>query len=971
MGTVFDDENGDSTQDHGELGIEGVTVSVGEVDLVTNNYGIFTIPINESDTYPIIEIDPDGYHSTTPNEVFVTVSVPKNTYIVNFGDSLNVAESSFFGAVFHDLNADTAHNPNEPYLEGVTVQMTRDGNLPVTFETNEWGQYTFLIDEAGVYAITETDPSGFVSTTAIPGTADVELINNNTFRLTVDETLIGVDFGNNLFGDVRLSDVVTISGIVWNDNGTGEGGLGDGTMDSEEPGLEGAVVSLSSGMSQITGVDGTFLLYAPAGEEVVLTESNPEEYVSTNAIPGLFGTYTDDDTISFAEMPAGTVSTENLFGDVIGADLQVVKTASSDTVVAGTELTYEIVVTNNGPASATGIEVMDDLPASLTLVSADPGEGEFDVDTNEWTIGSLEPGASATLTLVVLVDTDVTGDITNAVSVEGEQYDPDDGNNDDDLTTIVETEADLSITKTSLPDYVAHGAIVTYRLTFTNQGPSDALDLEITDTLPEALMNIDVVEQPDWLSGPTHIGQTMTWTAGELAAGSDGTIIINARMKPDAEGIIQNVATITSSTTDPVASNNSDTADTIIGLENTATIYGWVYEDLDEDMVRDDSEPGISGVTITLDGSENTQSGNDGLYVFFTEQDGDHTVVETDPDGYVSTTPNTAIRTAVLGESVRADFGDISGSCECTGDDYEDDDVDSAAVAAVFGVPQQYNFCDDFGDWIVFDVRHGHTYTITTNSIGVRADTSITLYDQDGTVLVSNDDLLGSDIFSSQIIWTAGTDGYVYVEFTNMADLCGCSTEYEVLVEESVGPFYLYLPLITEGSQPPSGQTILPEAIVSEPEVIHDTKGEITHICADDFEIDDEWWSTDVNTANNQILAGVEQSHSFDSNPQLYAADKDHLWFEILKGDTVNFTTTSKDGVIPFLELLDQKGDRIGVHGQDSLQWTATENGTYYLQVSPSGDEGTMSWGCYDIAGYDLLMTVNELLRLFLPLITQ
>jgi len=94
-------------------------------------------------------------------------------------------------------------------------------------------------------------------------------------------------------------------------------------------------------------------------------------------------------------------------------------------------VTYTIVVTNHGPSDATGVSVTDTLPSGVTYKSDIPSQGSYDSSTGVWDVGNLASGNSATLTLVVTVDSSTTGTLTNNVSVIGEQDDPDSGNNID------------------------------------------------------------------------------------------------------------------------------------------------------------------------------------------------------------------------------------------------------------------------------------------------------------------------------------------------------------------------------------------------------------------------------------------------------------------------------------------------------------------------------------------------------------
>ncbi|WP_206412553.1 DUF11 domain-containing protein, partial [Lysobacter enzymogenes] len=68
------------------------------------------------------------------------------------------------------------------------------------------------------------------------------------------------------------------------------------------------------------------------------------------------------------------------------ADLAVVKTASSATPVVGTNVTFTITLTNNGPSDAAGVNVNDQLPAGYAFVSATPSVGTYNNGTGVWAV---------------------------------------------------------------------------------------------------------------------------------------------------------------------------------------------------------------------------------------------------------------------------------------------------------------------------------------------------------------------------------------------------------------------------------------------------------------------------------------------------------------------------------------------------------------------------------------------------------
>jgi uncharacterized repeat protein (TIGR01451 family) len=96
------------------------------------------------------------------------------------------------------------------------------------------------------------------------------------------------------------------------------------------------------------------------------------------------------------------------------ADVGIAKTASAPTVTVGSNVTYTITATNNGPSTATGVQVTDQLPPGLTFVSATPGQGTYTSGTGVWNIGTMASAASTTLTIVAKVTT--TGPVTNTAT---------------------------------------------------------------------------------------------------------------------------------------------------------------------------------------------------------------------------------------------------------------------------------------------------------------------------------------------------------------------------------------------------------------------------------------------------------------------------------------------------------------------------------------------------------------------------
>ncbi len=121
----------------------------------------------------------------------------------------------------------------------------------------------------------------------------------------------------------------------------------------------------------------------------------------------------------------------------VSTDLAITKTDSPDPVTAGSNLTYTITVTNNGPFDATGVTMTDPLPAEVTFVSATPSQGTCSESAGTVTcvLGSLANGTNATVGIVVTPP--VPGTITDTATVTGDQSDPNPANNTATETTAV------------------------------------------------------------------------------------------------------------------------------------------------------------------------------------------------------------------------------------------------------------------------------------------------------------------------------------------------------------------------------------------------------------------------------------------------------------------------------------------------------------------------------------------------------
>ena len=185
---------------------------------------------------------------------------------------------------------------------------------------------------------------------------------------------------------------------------------------------------------------------------------------------------------------AVTTTVQQTFGPP--ADLQVQKTGDP-VALAGGQVAYTIVVTNAGPAIATGVDLKDVLPAGVTLRSATA------VTTTQGMcfpspfgalcqFGNLAVGQAVTVTLLGDVSPGLGNgqQLTNTAQVFGDNPDPNPANSVSTAQTTITAAADLGVVKTATPTPAVPGQSLTYILTVANAGPSDAQGVVVTDTLP-------------------------------------------------------------------------------------------------------------------------------------------------------------------------------------------------------------------------------------------------------------------------------------------------------------------------------------------------------------------------------------------------------------------------------------------------------------------------------------------------------
>ncbi len=324
-------------------------------------------------------------------------------------------------------------------------------------------------------------------------------------------------------------------------------------------------------------------------------------------------------------------------------DIVVSKSVNNATPGPGGTVIYTVGLTNEGPSNATGIVLTDSIPTGLTFVSATlrSQNGVSNGTTVTFPAIDLDASSSASASLTFTVDSAAAGTLTNTASVPdlSNAGENDTTNNSATADITVTPQVDLVIAKSVTLANAQVGSNLTYTITVTNNGPSQATNVQVTDTLPAGVTFTSG-------TGPigealSAIGRVVTVNGGTLNNTGSFSFTINGTVASGASGNQVNSATVTSATNETNSANNTASASTTVD-PLTSTIAGRVYIDANNNGIQDGGEAGIAGVNLALTGTDslgnavsaNATTNANGAYLFSNLAQGTYSVTETQPSGF-------------------------------------------------------------------------------------------------------------------------------------------------------------------------------------------------------------------------------------------------------------------------------------------------------------------------------------------------
>lgn len=522
---------------------------------------------------------------------------------------------------------------------GVTItQNGQDLTFDVgTLTSGQTETFTFIVDIA-------TSATGTVSNQADITTTDIDTDATNDsdsvdVAVVVDTDLVldkSVDVATAVPGQTTLTYTFTISHDTDSVSDSGEVTF----TDTLPAGLTGLTIdapdATSSGFD--TGNQTITVVHDPIPIGVTRTFT-----VTASVNEDATGTITNTGSISVAGGESDTTNnSDSAQTDLTPQfDVTLTKVASDTTPDPGTNVTYTIDLTNAGPSTATNVVLTDDVPTGLTFVSGtlDGQSATLNGSTVTFPAITLDDGETLSATLVFTVGVDASGTLTNTASVTADSGETDTTNNTATEDITATPVADLTVTKSVDDSTTQTGESLVYTVTVTNSGVSTAVAATAVDTLPDGVTFVSGV-------GPNNealsaSGQVVTVNGGDLAPGGNYTFTITASVDSDASGTLVNNVSVSTTTNESDTNNNSASASSTVD-PFSSSIAGSVYLDVNNNGIRESTEVGISGVTITLTGTDSTGASvsrtattdSNGDYIFSQLAAGTYRVEQTQPEDF-------------------------------------------------------------------------------------------------------------------------------------------------------------------------------------------------------------------------------------------------------------------------------------------------------------------------------------------------
>lgn len=547
---VWDDLDGDGTQDPGEPGIPNVTVYLlddqrTQIDSTTTDpTGLYGFDDLVPGTYAVQFVTPPGYDPTDPNsgnddtddsDPIGGITPPT---MLQSGDNDPTLDAGFVAPaglgdfVWKDTNGDGLQDPGEPGINGVTVYLLDAvGNvLDSTTTANNGsvdGYYAFNDLDPGDYIVQFTSPAGYVPTQQL-NTAGDDPMDSDADPMTLQTGIINLQSGEfDPTNDAGFYEPASLGDYVWLDTNA------DGVQDPSEQPVPGVTVYLLDaagavldstttdqnglyGFDQLPPGDYVVQVIPPAGTSFSPQDQGADDTVDSDVDPntGRTGTITLSSGENDPTNDAGLIPLASL-GDYVWSDF------NRDGVQDAGE----------PPIAGVQVYLLDQNGMRIDSTTTDAA--------GFYQFTDLTPGIPYAVEFITPMGYFPTGQDQGADDTKDSDADPmtgqtqqvtlPPGENNPTLDAGFFDRYDLAITKTlaqGQAGVVDPGDLVTFTLRVYNQGTRDAQSIEIVDYLPP------MTSLADPASTDNGNGTASYTLAGPIAPNGSASIDITLMVSP-------------------------------------------------------------------------------------------------------------------------------------------------------------------------------------------------------------------------------------------------------------------------------------------------------------------------------------------------------------------------------------------------------------------------------------------------------
>jgi len=326
------------------------------------------------------------------------------------------------------------------------LQTNLVGSFP---PTSAYVDYTGTLGTTGatltISGCNEGGPPGTTTTVTTPTTTTTTTVPTTTNVPTASIQIVKtadaatVDAGNAIGFTITVYNTGSgdAQGVKLSDQLPDNAGL-SWTVDAQGTGWDGTC-AISSGVLSCGGSSGATVPGGTTQSASTFTVhvTSPTTAATGGDCPGS-GAVDNTAEVATSNAGSGSSSASTCVQEAAQSlvDLAITKTGSPSTVTLPGNITWTMVVTNNGPDADTGVTITDPMPAGNTFVSASSTQGTCTGGAIlNCDIGNMAAGATVTITLVTTPST--PGTVTNTATVVGNKPETNTGNNTASASVVV------------------------------------------------------------------------------------------------------------------------------------------------------------------------------------------------------------------------------------------------------------------------------------------------------------------------------------------------------------------------------------------------------------------------------------------------------------------------------------------------------------------------------------------------------